>query len=367
MNQVKHILGISGGKDSAALAIYLTTNYPKFPLEYYFSDTGKELAETYEFIDSLQVFLGRTVTRLEAAQDSPTDPFDYFLSMYGGYLPSPQARWCTRKLKLEPFEQYIGDAPTISYVAIRGDENREGYISQKPNVQSIFPFRRNIWSQDVINKVLAAETIPFLTKTYPQCLVEPKLGAALKLATRPLSARFKLKQKLEALLDIDIPAFNRVVFAYLKTTTYPVGMLDDFPLLDNEANLGRDDIFRLLDESGVGRPKYYEPIPFEVNGETGFYNRSRSGCYFCFFQQKIEWIWLYEQHPNRFQKALAYEKDGFTWMQDETLQELVQPERMEQVKVLHLKQAEKAKHNKSQYLIDILDESEPVGCFACFV
>ena len=34
--------------------------------------------------------------------------------------------------------------------------------------------------------------------------------------------------------------------------------------------------------------------------DAGFFNRSRSGCFFCFYQQKIEWVWLYEQHPDRF-------------------------------------------------------------------
>ena len=41
MNDVRHVLGISGGKDSAALAVYLTLHYPELPVEYYFMDTGK--------------------------------------------------------------------------------------------------------------------------------------------------------------------------------------------------------------------------------------------------------------------------------------------------------------------------------------
>ena len=41
--KVRHVLGISGGKDSAALAIYLNNNYPDLNIEYYFCDTGKEL------------------------------------------------------------------------------------------------------------------------------------------------------------------------------------------------------------------------------------------------------------------------------------------------------------------------------------
>lgn len=34
MSKVRHVLGISGGKDSAALAIYLKRLYPQLPIEY---------------------------------------------------------------------------------------------------------------------------------------------------------------------------------------------------------------------------------------------------------------------------------------------------------------------------------------------
>ena len=33
-NKTRHVLGISGGKDSAALAIYLKNKYPNLELEY---------------------------------------------------------------------------------------------------------------------------------------------------------------------------------------------------------------------------------------------------------------------------------------------------------------------------------------------
>lgn len=61
MNKIRHVLGISGGKDSAALAIYLKNTYPALEIEYYFADTGKELDETYEFINNLEVYLGRKI------------------------------------------------------------------------------------------------------------------------------------------------------------------------------------------------------------------------------------------------------------------------------------------------------------------
>ncbi len=97
MNNVRHVLGISGGKDSAALAIYLKRLYPKLPIEYYNSDTGCELSETEKLVNNLESMLGR-ITRLKAAEGSPEPtPFDHFLKVTGGYLPSPQARWCTQK------------------------------------------------------------------------------------------------------------------------------------------------------------------------------------------------------------------------------------------------------------------------------
>src|SRR5690606_2106594 len=101
----------------------------------------------------------------------------------------------------------------------------------------------------------------------------------------------------------------------------------------------------------------------------GEYARSRSGCYFCFFQQKIEWIWLYEQHPDLFEKARKYEneKDGFTWNQDESLEDLVKPARIEQIKREHLQRANKEKSTGSRYLVYILDSTENIGCAACFV
>ena len=64
MSKVRHVLGISGGKDSAALAIYVKQRYPNLDIEYYTSDTGKELDETYQLIDNLEIFLGKKIIRL---------------------------------------------------------------------------------------------------------------------------------------------------------------------------------------------------------------------------------------------------------------------------------------------------------------
>ena len=69
-SSARHLLGLSGGKDSAALAIYIKERYPKIhaKMEYFFSDTGAELKEVYEFLDKLEAFLGKEIIRLNSGK-----------------------------------------------------------------------------------------------------------------------------------------------------------------------------------------------------------------------------------------------------------------------------------------------------------
>ena len=62
-----------------------------------------------------------------------------------------------------------------------------------------------------------------------------------------------------------------------------------------EAGIDKQAVMEILESSGLGLPKYYNW-------------RSRSGCTFCFFQQKIEWVRLKERHPEAFEEAKSYEK-----------------------------------------------------------
>ena len=226
----RHILSLSGGKDSAALAIYLRDRVPE--MEYIFSDTLKELPETYAYLERVEDFLGRKVHRLNANLG-----FDHWYDVYGEMIPSNHRRWCTRMLKLKPFEQFVGDDPVVNYVGLRADESRTGYISHKPNITAVYPFQTD--------------------------------------------------------------------------------------------GLRLHDIHDILNNSGVGLPPYTE------------WGRSRSGCFFCFYQQKIEWVRLKEKHPDLFEKAKAYEKpyegsgNTFTWSERESLAELERPERMAAIKHEH--------------------------------
>jgi 3'-phosphoadenosine 5'-phosphosulfate sulfotransferase (PAPS reductase)/FAD synthetase len=229
----RHVLGISGGKDSAALAVFVRHHHPEIDVEYFFTDTGKELPEVYEFLGCLEGFLGKPILRL-----NPQRNFDFWLREYNHFLPSAQTRWCTRQLKLAPFEQWVrpmlaaGDT-VVSYVAIRADEEyREGYTSKHKNLKVRLPFR--------------------------------------------------------------------------------------------EFGVDKRGVMDILESSGVGIPKYYNW-------------RSRSGCTFCFFQQKIEWVRLREEHPDAYEDAKTYEKNAlehgspFTWTKGESLDDLAKPERVQQI------------------------------------
>ncbi len=367
MTKVRHVIGISGGKDSSALAVYLTQLYPDLELEYYFCDTGKELNETYQLIKNVETLLGVSVQNLNSASNSHRDPFDHFLELYGGFLPSSNARWCTKKLKLEPFENYVGNDPVVSYVGIRGDEFRDGYISKKSNIQSIFPFRKNIWSEDVIKKVLQNNKIEIIDSYYKRVVDDFKRERVLEVVNTPISMMYDQDRKLGDLLDLGIKEFNQVVFWFIKEfTDYPLSKVDYFPLVENEDVKVRADIFNILRDSGVGVPEYYKKKEYNVDGKKGYYSRSRSGCFFCFFQQKIEWVWLYEQHPLLFEKAIKYEKEGYSWMDNERLEELIQPKRLAKIKADHLKRVQNTS-KKSPYLLDILEDAEGEGCATCFI
>ena len=95
-----------------------------------------------------------------------------------------------------------------------------------------------------------------------------------------------------------------------------------------EEGIDKTGVLEILEASGIGLPKYYEW-------------RTRSGCTFCFFQQRIEWVRLMERHPKAFEEAKEYEKTAvehgspFTWAQGESLAELARPERVAQIKHEH--------------------------------
>lgn len=227
---VKHILGLSGGKDSAALAVYMREKYPEIPLEYVFIDSGCELPETEEYIQRIQAILNIRITRIGGSSRQDRRDFAWWLKAKNYYLPSPKNRWCTEVLKLIPYSKWLrqqyGDCLIHSYIGLRFDEKRDrsGYLDTSGLLVSRHPFI--------------------------------------------------------------------------------------------EDGLVYEDIISLLESSGIGLPSYYAW-------------RSRSGCFFCFYQTKREWLGLYDNHKDLFLQAAAMEKKDpmtgkqFTWCEGMTLHELL--------------------------------------------
>ena len=160
MSDVKHVLGLSGGRDSAALAVYMRQKHPELSIDYFFTDTGKELPEVYEYLGRLEGFLGKPILRLNPDRD-----FDFWLKQYNDFLPSAQTRWCTRQLKLKPFEEWInpivdGGTTVYSYVAIRSDEEyRSGYNSKKDKLIVKLPFKDDGIDKAEVLDILVREIV----------------------------------------------------------------------------------------------------------------------------------------------------------------------------------------------------------------
>jgi 3'-phosphoadenosine 5'-phosphosulfate sulfotransferase (PAPS reductase)/FAD synthetase len=135
----RHLLSLSGGKDSAALAVYMLEKYPNLPMEYVFIDSGCELPETYAYLEKIKAILGIKIIEIK-----PRRNFEYWLKMFNGVLPSPQNRWCSRELKLKPYAKWLkvncNEVVVYNYVGLRADEDRIGYQSKSNKVLSVFPF-----------------------------------------------------------------------------------------------------------------------------------------------------------------------------------------------------------------------------------
>jgi nitroimidazol reductase NimA-like FMN-containing flavoprotein (pyridoxamine 5'-phosphate oxidase superfamily) len=118
--------------------------------------------------------------------------------------------------------------------------------------------------------------------------------------------------------------------------------------------------------------------------------RTRSGCYFCFYQRKAEWVGLAERHPELFERAVQIEKKvltdagangdksyddyamkgrAYTWSGGETLEELL--ERRDEILERHQMSLERARHKKRNLpLVEALDaalseDDDALPCTVC--
>ena len=153
---MRHICGISGGKDSTALALHLKRTRPELDVEYYFSDTGAELPGTYETVDKLEDVLGKPIARLK----NDKDLFEMVIHK-GGMLPSHWKRWCTKQLKIDPFLRWVKRDPCVMYVGIRADERkRVNTRNFQKNITVKYPLVEDGIDLQGVKDILKMEGIP---------------------------------------------------------------------------------------------------------------------------------------------------------------------------------------------------------------
>lgn len=263
-----HILSLSGGKDSTALAFFIKENMPEVhkKIEYVFYDTGLDLDETYTYLNKIEVFLDKKITYVK-----PEKSFEdiYYVNKI---LPSPFRRWCTVELKVKPSQKFLkekikneGEGRINLYIGIRADES----------------FR---------------------------------LGAQLK---------------------------SEIERKYAVTK---------YPLVENGIN--KQDVEEILKKTGINMPEYYKW-------------RSRNGCFMCFYQSQHDWIKLYKNAPQLFNKAMEYEKlcaPGHTLRfglnMDLPLSEIIKPHNMKRIeekyKILDERRKKREEKNKTKTLYEQL-------------
>jgi hypothetical protein len=161
---VKHIVALSGGKDSTAMALALAEREPR-DYFYVITPTGNELPEMYDHWRKLAELLGKPLTPMVAQGKLFATHTLQSLIREQVALPNHTARWCTRILKLEPYYEWLAtQTPCVSYVGLRADEEgRTGMVfPDADGVQMRFPMQEWGWKlQDALDFLAEkAVTVP---------------------------------------------------------------------------------------------------------------------------------------------------------------------------------------------------------------
>lgn len=137
---VLHVLALSGGHDSTALAFLLKEHEPRL-YNYVCTPTGDELPEMFAHWVNLGNLLGRRLIPIMAATS-----LDETIRQQR-MIPNFQVRFCTRIQKIEPYRKILkrlaAAGPVVSYVGLRADEpgRAGGAYDDIDGVTMRFPLR----------------------------------------------------------------------------------------------------------------------------------------------------------------------------------------------------------------------------------
>lgn len=166
----RHIVGLSGGKDSTAMALLLAEREPR-DYEYICTPTGNEPDEMFEHWERLECLLGKPLKRLTAGVSLVQ------IIEAENILPSHRMRWCTRRLKIEPTIAYIkANSPAVLYVGLRADEDETARVGiYGSDVVSDFPLRRWGMTEDDVWDYLHHRHITIPVRTDCEYCYDQKL------------------------------------------------------------------------------------------------------------------------------------------------------------------------------------------------
>ena len=160
-----HVVALSGGKDSTAMALRLRELNPDTPYTYVCTPTGNELPEMFAHWRKLSEMLKTPVTPVVGGTLEGIIKREQM-------IPNWRARFCTRQLKIEPYAAWLMQqarrySRIVSYVGIRADEpEREaGDYTNVPGVEMVFPMRDWKWGLGDVWSYLAVRGVIIPTRT----------------------------------------------------------------------------------------------------------------------------------------------------------------------------------------------------------
>lgn len=159
VNEPKHVVGLSGGKDSTALALRLMEVEPR-KYEFICNETGDELPEMHDHWKRLEDMLQSPIIRVRHTRSLDEE------IRHQNMLPSVFARWCTRILKIEPTIAYMDSLPdgSVLYVGLRADEElRKGIYGE--DMLCRFPMREWGWDEAAVWGYLAKRGVAIPERT----------------------------------------------------------------------------------------------------------------------------------------------------------------------------------------------------------
>ena len=216
---MKYIVSISGGKDSTATLLKVLEFAPKDDVKVVFCDTKWEADEVYEYLDYLEKELDIEIVRIES------EGMENLVKRYK-FIPNPFIKFCTKELKIKPFEKwlldnFVGKEEFIIFEGVRREESKsraetpnftikKSLISPKFNKPTCYPIVD--WTTEEVFEYIknkGLEVNPLYSKGFRRAGCMPCVNASkwdlIYMEDKYRERLFKLEKEVSEL--IGKPAF----------------------------------------------------------------------------------------------------------------------------------------------------------------